>query len=66
MVDFEKMSEFSDSGSSADPACYGFILDQATEFNNAGISSENQVTLLAPESKKRKQNAKKGQQKTKS
>ena len=30
------------------------------EFDNASISSENQVTLSAPESKKKKQNAKKG------
>ena len=60
LVDFDKMSELSDSGSSTDPACDGFILDQAIESDNASISSENQVTLPAPKSKKRKQNAKKG------
>ena len=60
LVDFDKMSELSDSGSSTDPACYGFILDQAIESDNASVSSENQVTLPAPKSKKRKQNAKKG------
>ena len=60
LVDFDKMSELSDSGSSTDPACNGFILDQAIESDNASISSENQVTLPAPKSKKRKQNAKKG------
>ena len=60
LVDFDKMSELSDSGSSTDPACDGFILDQAIESDNASDSSENQVTLPAPKSKKRKQNAKKG------
>ena len=60
MVDFDKMSELSDSGSSTDPACDGFILDQTIESDNASDSSENQVTLPAPKSKKRKQNAKKG------
>ena len=60
LADFAKMSELSDSGSSTDPACDGFILDQAIESDNASISSENQVTLPAPKSKKRKQNAKKG------
>ena len=60
LVDFDKMSELSVSGSSTDPACYGFILDQTIESDNASISSENQVTLPAPKSKKRKQNAKKG------
>ena len=60
LVDFDKMSELSDSGSSTDPACDGFILDQAIESDNASISSENQVTLPAPKSKKRKQSAKKG------
>ena len=60
LVDFDKMSELSDSGSSTDPTCDGFILDQAIESDNASISSENQVTLPAPKSKKRKQNAKKG------
>ena len=60
LVDFDKMSELSDSGSSTDPACDGFILDQAIESDNASISSENQVTLPASKSKKRKQNAKKG------
>ena len=60
LVDFDKMSELSDSGSSTDPACDGFILDQAIESDNASVSSENQVTLSARESKKRKQNAKKG------
>ena len=60
LVDFDKMSELSDSGSSTDPACDGFILDQAIESDNRSISSENQVTLPAPKSKKRKQNAKKG------
>ena len=60
LVDLDKMSELSDSGSSTDPACDGFILDQAIESDNASDSSENQVTLPAPKSKKRKQNAKKG------
>ena len=60
LVDFDNLSEFSDSGSSTDPACDGFILDQAIESDNASVSSENQVTLSAPKSKKRKQNAKKG------
>ena len=60
LVDFDKMSELLDSGSSTDPACDGFILDQAIESDNASDSSENQVTLPAPKSKKRKQNAKKG------
>ena len=60
LVDFDKMSELSDSGSSTDPACDGFILDQAIESDNASISSDHQVTLPAPKSKKRKQNAKKG------
>ena len=60
LVDFDKMSELSDSGSLTDPACNGFILDQAIESDNASISSENQVTLPASKSKKRKQNAKKG------
>ena len=60
LVDFDKMSELSDSGSSTDPACDGFILDQAIESDNASDSSANQVTLPAPKSKKRKQNAKKG------
>ena len=61
LIDFDKMAELSDSGSSTDPACDGFILDQAIEFDNLSVSSENQVTLSAPESKKRKQNAKKEQ-----
>ena len=60
LVDFDKMSELLDSGSSTDPACDGFILDQAIESDNASDSSENQVTFPAPKSKKRKQNAKKG------
>ena len=67
LVDFDKMSELSDSGSSTDPACGGFILDQAIESDNASDSRKNQVTLPAPKSKKRKQNAKKRSgQKTKS
>ena len=53
------MSELSDSGSSTDPACDGFILDQASESDNASISSGNQITLSAPESKKRKESTKK-------
>ena len=64
MVDFDKMSELSDSGSSTDPACDGFILDQAIESDNASISIENQVTLSAPESKKRKQSTKKERRKS--
>ena len=52
------MSELSDSGSSADPACDGYILDQAIELDNASVSSENRVSLPAPQSKKRNQNAK--------
>ena len=65
LVDFDNLPELSDSGSSTDPACDGFILNQAIESDNASVSSENQVTLSAPESKKRKQNAKKGAEKKK-
>ena len=63
LVDFDKMSELWDSGSSTDPACDGFILDQAIESDNASVSSENQGNLSATESKNRKQNAKKGGEK---
>ena len=60
LVDFDKLSDLSDSGSSTDPACDGFILDQAVESDNATVSSNNQVTLVAPENKKRKKKAGKG------
>ena len=60
LVDFDKLSDLSDSGSSTDPACDGFILDQAVESDNATVSSDNQVTLVAPENKKRKKKAEKG------
>ena len=66
LVDFDKMSELSDSGSSTDPACDGFILDQAIESDNASISSENQVTLPAPKRKEKAERKKRSGEKTKS
>ena len=35
MVDFDNLSEFSDSGSSTDEACDGFILSQAIEDSDS-------------------------------
>ena len=59
-LDFDKLSDLSDSGSSTEPACDDFILDQAVESDNASVSSDIQVSLAATESKKRKKKAGKG------
>ena len=50
LVDFDKLLYLADSGSSTDPACDCIMLDQAVKSDNASVSSDNQVTLPAPES----------------
>ena len=60
LVDFDKLSDLSDSGSSTHPASDGFILDQAVESDTASVSSDIHVSLASTESKKRKKKAGKG------
>ena len=43
LVDFDILSEFSDSGSSTDAACDGFILSQAMEDSDS--SPQHQITI---------------------
>ena len=43
VVDFDNLSEFSDSGSSTDEACEGFIFSQATEDSDS--SPQPPITL---------------------
>ena len=43
LVDFDNLSEFSDSGSSTDAACDGFILSQAIE--NSDSSPQTPITI---------------------
>ena len=41
LIYFNKLSELLDSVSSTDPACEGFILDQAVELDNASVCIDN-------------------------
>ena len=50
----------SDSGSSADPAYDDLILDQAVELDDASVPGDNEVTLQAPESEKRRKKTENG------
>ena len=43
LVDFDNLSEFSDSGSSTDAACDGFILSQAIEDSDSSL--QPQITI---------------------
>ena len=52
LVDFDSLSEFSDSGSSTDAACDGFFLSQATENSESSpqppITSDEQPPANLP------------------
>ena len=65
LVDFDKMSELSDSGSSTDPACDGFILDQAIESDNASISESSHFASTEKQKEKAERKKRSGE-KTKS
>ena len=59
LVDFDNLSDFSDSGSSTDAACDGFILSQAVESDTERQQVEQMALPDHRQNKKKRQNMKK-------
>ena len=59
VVDFDNLSEFSDSGSSTDPACDGFILSQAVESDTESQQVEQMALPDHRQNKNKRQNMRK-------
>ena len=59
LVDFDNLSELSDSGSSTDPACDGFILSQAVESDTESQQVEQMALPDHRQNKNKRQNMRK-------